>query len=1137
MELVPPVLVLIAGGAPVILLVLLLILGVSTSTNRASMMLGLRLFVRNLKEGASRMIPVALLASIVVSSLSVGDGLLLMVERNTDANLSGVDVVVSFPSPVDKWVIQGSIPGPAGPVADWDMMLSYDGIAESEPAGRRNDVRVMGVFNGGETILGIRRAVSGELEELEERTDAYVNLEMARSLDLEKGDTFTLSIYDRGAAQDNLLGYSSDSLPVVQLTVADIIANKGIGRFRQDALSKVDPICVMHHHYLRDRLGLIDGVNTMLIDMEDDRVEEGIDLITESLDEWLTMEDAGFRLELKDDRMILTHRDFFFHPEDVGLDPGSGTLSYFVDRLDKGTVEDNPDPLGLSYSVVVGLQDNHTFRGDGYPSQPHWISPYNLTRGEVIVNNWTAERMELASGIPLTLTYRRVSELGTLMEEKRSFKVAKIVPMEHWMAWDGWMPDLPGITEAPSCGDWDPSFEIDVDSLTDGDFEYWDVYRTAPKCMIHVEDAREMWGVTTGNTTLVVLKEGNLTYDDLIAQEAILSEHITVESMGGSVRNVRKEALDSSRAMLIFPGMFLTFGSIIMIGSLLVLYALFRDLAGKRAHTWGILRAVGVTRKDLLVTGTFEALVPILVGGGLGIPLGYIIGYALNLGLGSAWSDSVEGAGVPFSVSTSTITISLGLSVLFGLILAVASIIREAMAAPIANIRDEDPTVSSFGRRGRVGIIIAGLLIIEFGLWALAAGSTITGMTSAGFFVTGSILVSSGSGLLLYLLIARVRYRSDLSLMVSSNLSRRPGKNPLSIAILSLMLTLALSLTFMGSLLEEDVSSSYDEYGGGFAWVVETAIPHRGEVELPGMEVSVLLSIGEEGGTCSNINAPYPPRLLGVEDDFHLVSDFGLLSRLDRFGSDGDVWTGLDSEIDGRIPILVDQNTLLWIYYEDLGSEFKLDSEDGTELTLVVVGILEPSVLTGTFVLSKSIMKQWFPSMARPTYFLISGDGVEEEREKISEAFSDSLPKIEWVGELARENLDYELSYLYLFRDFLMFGLLVAMASAAIFAHARALSLRKEMISLRSIGVTRIRSVQYFLAENMVVFSVATVASVAGSVISILIFGGLGGGAPSPGTSIPSAIVIGAFLLVSLIVSLISSMTAIRSFSGLTHRN
>jgi putative ABC transport system permease protein len=175
--------------------------------------------------------------------------------------------------------------------------------------------------------------------------------------------------------------------------------------------------------------------------------------------------------------------------------------------------------------------------------------------------------------------------------------------------------------------------------------------------------------------------------------------------------------------MLIFPGMFLTFGSMIMIGALLVLYALFKDLAGKRAHEWGILRAVGVTRKDLLISGSYEALWPILFGSGLGLVIGYIIGGFLNIGLGSAWSNSVEDASVPFTISGATIVISIAATVLLSFLIVFISVFREARRAPIANIRDRDPTVVVTGRWMRIRAYTAVIILLAGSIGILFFGS------------------------------------------------------------------------------------------------------------------------------------------------------------------------------------------------------------------------------------------------------------------------------------------------------------------------------------------------------------------------------------------------------------------------------
>jgi hypothetical protein len=536
--------------------------------------------------------------------------------------------------------------------------------------------------------------------------------------------------------------------------------------------------------------------------------------------------------------------------------------------------------------------------------------------------------------------------------------------------------------------------------------------------------------------------------------------------------------------------------------------------------------------------GSFEALWPVLIGIVAGLIFGYIIGGILNVGLGSAWSSSVENVSVPFAISAGTIMISMVVTFLLAFVVATFSIFKEARKVPIANIRDKDPTVMGSSRGMKIKTYTSVAILLLGGSGVLLYGSGQTGMTSAGLFVLGSIMVSSGLGLLLYNMISRICTGSDLRLMVSANLSRRPGKNPLSIGILALMLTLAVSLTLMGSMLEEEVNESYSDYGGGFSWVVETAVPFRGEVDDLPFEISVLLSVGHEGGTCSNINAPYPPRLLGVEEDFDDMADFGLTEFDDRYSTEGETWLGLHERIDGKIPILVDQNTLQWIYFESLGSEFEITSENGDDLILFVIGVLEPSVLTGTFVMSKTFLKDEFTSAAKPTFFLIGGDGSDSEKDIISGKFGESFPTTTAVSSLARENLDYELSYLYLFRDFLVFGLIVAMSSAAVFTHVRALALKREMATLRSIGVTKKRSVQYFLTENLIVFLVAAVSAIIGSLVSVIAFGTvLGGAVPSVSSILPSSIVILSFLGISVLISILSVLWSLKDFSGMTVRN
>jgi len=1095
--------------------------------SRALSLLGSRYSLRNFKESFARGLPVALLVGIVLSSLSVGDGLLRMVEKNTDANLSGIDIKVSFPGFMDEDIGERAGLGNDPDVYYFAPVVIVDGLAAMNRDSELHGARIIGADTGIFSLSDITDISGADVSSLPTRYGVFINREAARVLGVERNDHIIIKIFDRGPAQESLLGYSADDLPTLNLTIERVIMNSGLGRYREDSLDRVEPVCILDRTALTERLGRAGEINSLLIDIENDiDVDAYTDDLRGILDRTLGPGDAGFSIESSNGGYFVHSSELFFHEEDLVIEDENLSLSYFVDSISTGSGD-------LSYSVVTGLSPPDTI---GYENPSGQRKELSLLPGEVLVNNWTAERLGITPGESVVLRYRRVTELGTLIEGERYFTVADVVRMTGWANLTGYLPPIPGITEAPTCSDWDPSFDIDLDSLTDDDLEYWNIYRTTPKCFISMEDAREMWSVPSGDTTAVHISPGPLPGGE---QELLsrLSGGITMSSVGGSVIPLRENALGSSRAMLIFPGMFFTFGTLIMAGSALVLYAVFKDLARKRAHEWGILRSIGAGSGGLFQMAFGESIWSIIIGALAGVPAGMILGAFLNLGLSSAWSEAVEGAGVPLAFTLPSIFLSVSLGVMVSVLIVTSAIKRETGKAPITNVRDTDPSVSPLEGYGRIRTTISALMLGVGGGAILFAGGYFEGYTSVGFFVLGSVMLSIGPALLLYIALTRVRDTSDLTLMVSANLGRRAGKNPLTVAVLAMMLTLSISLTFMGGMLEEDVNESFDSYGGGFDHVVETSIPFRGELpgEDSGAEFIPLLSVGKEGGTCSNINAPFPPRLLGAPEGFGNISDFSLVRRDGRFDSDREAWNSLGNLLDDRVPILVDQNTLQWIYFGSLGSEYVLESESGDDIELVVIGILSPSVLTGTFVMSASVLKESFPSLSVPTYFLCRSD---IERSGIVDIFKDHGPVVSSVKELARENLDYELSYLYLFRDFLVFGLVVSMASAFIFTHTRAVRLREELATLRTMGVKRKRGAAYFVYENMAVFMISALGALVGSAASLLLFGPLiGGGSISTGSVGPGLLSAGAFIGTALAVSLGSAYTAVKDYGSLTRRN
>ncbi len=1029
----------VASFSIAILILILMMVPLIRRENRVLVRLGWKYSMSSHGEAFGRVLPVSLLVAVVLASLSVGDGLYSMVEENTNSNLSEVDLVLEAPGFVDRDLITGDLDD----VRTSAPIILLNGAARSELT-TSSKIRMIGFDNDLLDLGRLELRDGTKVREPPEGLNILVNSRASRDLSLKVGDWVLVNLDPHMKSEDILLGMTDTGSIRINLTVSGIVKDAGLGRYREDALDEVLPTCFMDLGRLGEMLGE-SGVNRFLLDMRSGYSEEGL---RNNIEDGLTFQDVGFKVIEAEDAggSLLISDQFLFDSGDQDPDNRTiQTLSYFVDSIFSETGN-------LSYSVVSGIEDLSVPGG----------GPLKI--GEAVVNNWTADEMGLEVGDTIDLDYRTADISGRLSGSTRTFIVSGIVNISDLYAEKDLLPPIEGITDELSCSSWDPGFHVDIDSIQNEDLDYWEVYRTTPKVFITLEDARNMWSSQWGDTTALWISK------DVDATIEAVEEGLTLETVEVSIIPVRENALSSSRAVSIFPGMFLTFGIAVMASTGLILFAITKELSLKRAGEWGVLRSLGTSRKKVILFGIYENLRPLIWGSLFGVLLGFIISYILNLTLSTIWSDTVEGSQVPLTFAIPTVLISVSAGILISTIIVIAVVIREVLKVPVSNTRGEEP-----GLKGRTNkwippfigaiMLIGGLLTLVF---ATKGGGT---FDVAGPFVIGSMLSGSGSALILISLLPTTIDRTDLTLMVTASLSRRPGQTRLGIAFLALVLTVALSLSGMGTLLVSGLEKEKESYGGGFDMVLETSLGIKGsDITIQGLEIVPVLTYGKEGGTCSNINAVYPPRLVGLPEKILKENDFDLKAKKDG-SSDEDIWNELGSNERIRIPILVDENTLMWIYFGNVGTIFELEPVPGKTIEVEVIGILGPSILTGTFVMSEEALNTLYPSSSSQDLILVKGEASKKNIQRLNDAFSDFGPEVRTVPDLARENLDYEMSYLSLFRDFLIFGVIVAMAALVMFNHNRTLRFRKEMVVHRSLGVAVSRARSYLLMEDLVDYS------------------------------------------------------------------
>jgi hypothetical protein len=129
---------------------------------------------------------------------------------------------------------------------------------------------------------------------------------------------------------------------------------------------------------------------------------------------------------------------------------------------------------------------------------------------------------------------------------------------------------------------------------------------------------------------------------------------------------------------------------------------------------------------------------------------------------------------------------------------------------------------------------------------------------------------------------------------------------------------------------------------------------------------------------------------MGMPPEFLRDVDLGF--RSSSVGDDRETWLSLeDLTKEGRIPIVVDYNTLVWVYGGGLGDVYEVDGDGGRVHKMEVVGVMEMSIFGGAFLTSRDLVERVYPDTAAYTYFLFDSGSKEPAKlaKELETAFGD----------------------------------------------------------------------------------------------------------------------------------------------------
>jgi len=935
-------------------------------------------------------------------------------------------------------------------------------IENSDGTRRANSVVVLGV----DPLFFKIGAVGNPLGE-GGKEGVVLNEPLAARLAVGVADEVTLRIAQPGLApRDVPLTPDSDLSVAFRLKVRAVAAESEFGRFSLRA-NQVAPLNVfVPLEWLQEKVDRTAQANMLLVaDSTGDNIT--VERANQALRKCWQLADAGLELRhLKRQNVLELRSNRIFIDQSItnaamnAADDSVGILTYFVNELRLG---DRVTP----YSMVTAID---------YPADGHSISAANMQDDEILLSEWLANDLDASVGDSIELTYYVVAPRRRLREQKSTFSVRQILPMESPLLDPELMPDYPGLADVENCRDWKPGITIDLDKIRPRDEEYWDRYRGTPKALITLQAGQAIWTTRYGNLTAVRYPLGSNSRETI---EGKILSTVDPASLGLFFQPVRARGLKAGDEATDFGQLFLGL-SMFLIASALVLMALiFVFGVESRSEQVGMLLAMGFTprlvRRVLFIEGGTLAMLGAIAGTATGLLYTKTMIYALA----TVWRVAVSGSTINFYVKLSTLI--AGALVTVGICLAAMSFaVRGQVSRPARELLASELKWQFFTTphrwpvfKGKIGILVAVLAAVVAAVVLITTGTSEGGTMAIAFFVAGVLLLIAALGLIQALLkMVGSDWRKPMTSLVGFGLRNSTRRSGRSLAVVGLLACGIFLVIAVGANRHNPLAHAQkrDSGTGGFALFGESAIGVLHDLNsragrqavglddggLDGVQIVQLRVNDGDDASCFNLNRAQRPRLLGVQpQQLQMRGAFGSIKTINGVRRD-DGWLLLNAKLGEEVvPAIGDYPTITWALGKSLGDELPLLDEKGRSFRLRLVGMLQSSILQGNLLIAEDEFVKRFPSEDGYRMFLvdIAGQDVDKVLEKLSARLTDfGLALMPATQRLAEFN-SVQNTYLSIFQLLGGLGLMLGSVGIGLVVLRNVLDRRGELAMMRAVGI------------------------------------------------------------------------------------
>ena len=900
--------------------------------------------------------------------------------------------------------------------------------------------------------------------------EALINENLASLLGIKTGDELLLRVNKLNVFPSNTPFVAADETSIsFRVTIKGILGTAETGNFNLQNIQSAPRNVFVNIEWLAKQLGLSDKANVILL--AGNTKENDIEALLKN--NWTT---DDLNLKIRENKElsyseIISERVFVGEETEKAclqdIPEAEPVFSYFVNRFARHEKE---TPYSFVSSLSEGLRGN-----------------------EMAISEWLANDLNAQPGDTIRLHYFEVGPLRRLVERDTSFVVSRIVPLEGEWADVYRMPEIPGLSDAGHCRDWEAGVPIDLNKVRATDEAYWNRYKGTPKAYIAHETARKLWGNRFGNATAIRFP---FQEKELLAPQ-ILSV-LQPAKMGFEVRQVKEEGRNAASNGVDFGGLFIGLSFFVLAAAVLLTFLMFKLFLGFRKNEIGTLTALGFGARQVQKIFIAEALALIVTGILIGIPFGIGYNKLVLQAISSVWSDIVRTSIV--HVHIRAVSVLLGAFSIFMLsfllvVLIVKNFLKQEVVGLQKQIRTVQKTPRKTGRWLGLALIAVSLLL------ALGSGLNKGEINPQVFFISGFGLLPGLILLLNDLFFNMGKRDAGAGFSLKSFLLKRIADNRKQNTMIVSFLSIGIFLVVSTGVNRKDLTrnAGLNSSGtGGYSLFAETTIPVPDDLNDPKIAANYGFEAGVEfaqfrlkpgdDASCLNLNRISRPHLIGFNAEMlNRRQSFTFLARTDDLDA-ARPWLSLGQPTaNGYIPAIADQTVIRWGLFKNVGDTLVYLNEDGEKLVLQLIGGLANSVFQGNVLIAENYFTDHYPSVSGSSLFLIDSEKEGEELEaavnhNLRNYGVDATPAVQRLLEFYK----VENTYLNIFLMLGALGLLIGTIGLGILIFRMVGERSREYAAMLAIGFQKKQVFRLVFAENLIIVGLALLAGLVPSVISAI---------------------------------------------------